>query len=99
MIFSATSFNNLLTTSSTIDSAILMISRASFVSRSARGLNGFGGGYNSAGVEKIISPKPQKQMPKLNIKRYYLYVFRALQLLQLVSLLLGHHGCLFNFAS
>jgi hypothetical protein len=28
--------------------------------------------------EKIISPKPQKQMMKMNIKRYYLYVFHAL---------------------
>jgi hypothetical protein len=51
--FSAISFNNLLTTSSTIDSAILMISIAFFVSGSARGSNGSGGGDNSAAVEKI----------------------------------------------
>jgi hypothetical protein len=51
--FSATSFSNLLTTSSTIDSAILMISRASFVFGSARGSNGSGGGDNSAEMGKI----------------------------------------------
>jgi hypothetical protein len=64
-----------LMTSSTIDSAILMTSSASFVSGSARGSNSSGGGDSSAAVEKSISPKPQKQIPKLNIKRYYLYVF------------------------
>jgi hypothetical protein len=52
-IFSATSFSNLLTTSSTIDSAILMISNASFVSGSARGSNDSGGRDNSAEVGKI----------------------------------------------
>jgi hypothetical protein len=51
--FSAISFNNLLTTSSTIDSAILMISIAFFVSGSARGSNGSGGGDNLAAIEKI----------------------------------------------
>jgi hypothetical protein len=51
--FSATSFSNLLTTSSTIDSVILMISNASFVFGSARGSNGSGGGDNSAEVGKI----------------------------------------------
>jgi hypothetical protein len=50
--FSAISFNNLLTTSSTIDLTILMISIAFFVSGSARGSNGSGGGDNSAAVEK-----------------------------------------------
>jgi hypothetical protein len=51
-IFSATSFSNLLTTSSIIDSAILMISNVSFVSGSARGSNGSGGEDNSAEVGK-----------------------------------------------
>jgi hypothetical protein len=51
--FSAISFNNLLTTSSTIDSAILMISIAFFVSGSARGSNGSGGGDSSAAIGKI----------------------------------------------
>jgi hypothetical protein len=41
------------TTSSTIDSAILMISIAFFVSGSARGSNGSCGGGISAAVEKI----------------------------------------------
>jgi hypothetical protein len=50
--FSAISFNNLLTASSTIDSAILMISMAFFVSGLARGLNSSGGGDNSTAVEK-----------------------------------------------
>jgi hypothetical protein len=40
--FSTISFNNLLTTSSTIDSAILMISLAFFGSGSAKGSNGSG---------------------------------------------------------
>jgi hypothetical protein len=64
MIFSATSFSNLLTTLSTIDSSILMISSASFVSGSARGLNGSGGGDNSAEVEKIN----QSEDTKTNVK-------------------------------
>jgi hypothetical protein len=46
--FSATSCSNLLTTSSTIDSVMSIISRASFVSGSARGSNGSGGRDNSA---------------------------------------------------
>jgi hypothetical protein len=52
-IFLATLFSNFLTTSSTIDSAILMISNASFVSGSAKGSNGSGGRDNSAEVGKI----------------------------------------------
>jgi hypothetical protein len=51
-------------TSSTIDSAILMISSASFVSGSARGSNGSGGGDNSAIVEKI----DQSEATKTNSK-------------------------------
>jgi hypothetical protein len=58
--FSAISFNNLLTTSSTIDSAILMISIAFFVSGSARGSNGFGGGDNLATIGKINQFKVTK---------------------------------------
>jgi hypothetical protein len=42
----------LLTTSSTIASAILIISSAFFVSGSDMGSNGFGGEDNSATVEK-----------------------------------------------
>jgi hypothetical protein len=58
--FSTISFNKLLTTSSTIDSAMLMISIAFFVSGSARGSNGSGGGDNSAAVEKINQFKVTK---------------------------------------
>jgi hypothetical protein len=36
-------------------------------------------------------------MPKLKAKKHYLYVFRALQLLQLALLLLGLYGFLFTF--
>jgi hypothetical protein len=45
--------SNLLTTSSTIDSAMLMISIPFFISGSARGSNGSGGGDNSAAIEKM----------------------------------------------
>jgi hypothetical protein len=51
--FSATSFSNLLTTSSTIDSAMFMISSASFIFGSARGSYGSGGEDSSAEVGKI----------------------------------------------
>jgi hypothetical protein len=51
--FSATSFSNLLTTSSTIDSAMFMISSASFIFGSARGSYSSGGGDSSAEVGKI----------------------------------------------
>jgi hypothetical protein len=51
--FSATSFSNLLTTSSTIDSATFMISSASFIFGSARGSYGSGGGDSSVEVGKI----------------------------------------------
>jgi hypothetical protein len=48
-------------TSLTIDSAILMISSASFVSGPARGSNGSGGGDNSATVEKINQSEATKE--------------------------------------
>jgi hypothetical protein len=51
--FSATSFNNLLMTSSTIDSAMFMISNASFIFGSARGSYGSGGGDSSTEVGKF----------------------------------------------
>jgi hypothetical protein len=51
--FSATSFSNLLTTSSTIDSTMFKISSASFIFGSARGSYGSGGGDSLAGVGKI----------------------------------------------
>jgi hypothetical protein len=51
--FSATSCSNLLTTSSTMDSAMFIISSASFISRSARGSNGSGGGDNLVEVGRV----------------------------------------------
>jgi hypothetical protein len=51
--FSAASLSNLVTTSSTIASAILIISISFFVSGSASGSNGSGGGGSSAVIEKI----------------------------------------------
>jgi hypothetical protein len=54
---SATSFKSLSTTSSIMEFAMLIISKASFISRSARGSYGSGGGDNSAEVGKLISSK------------------------------------------
>jgi hypothetical protein len=51
--FSATSFNNLLPTSSTMDSAMFMMSNASFISGSARGSYDSGGGGSSTEIGKI----------------------------------------------
>jgi hypothetical protein len=51
--FSATLFNNLLTTSSIMDSTMFMMSSASFISGSAKGSYGSGGGGSSAEVGKI----------------------------------------------
>jgi hypothetical protein len=47
-------------TSSTIDSAIFMISSASFVAGSASGSNGSGSGDNSATTEKISQSEATK---------------------------------------
>jgi hypothetical protein len=51
--FSATLFKILLTTSSIMEFAMFIMSSASFVSGSARGLYGSGGGDSSALVGKI----------------------------------------------
>jgi hypothetical protein len=53
-IFSAASFNNLSTTSSIIEFARLIISSASFISRSVRGLYGSGSGDSSAVIDKLL---------------------------------------------
>jgi hypothetical protein len=50
-------------------SAMFMMSIASFISGSAKGLDGSSGEDNSAKVGKLISPKPQKQMLKLKTKK------------------------------
>jgi hypothetical protein len=55
-IFSATSFNNLSTTSSIIEFVMLITSSASFISGSARGLYGSGSGDSSAVVGKVLVP-------------------------------------------
>jgi hypothetical protein len=59
-----------------------MISSASFVSGSARGSNGSGGGDNSADVGKLISSKPQKQNAEAEYQKIlrngYTYTFFAL---------------------
>jgi hypothetical protein len=59
--FSATSFRSLSTTSSIMESAMLIISSASFISGSARGSYGSGGGDSSTEVGKKISLKPQSK--------------------------------------
>jgi hypothetical protein len=59
--FSPTSFKNLSTTSSIMESARLIISSASFISGSARGSYGSGGGDSLAKVDKHISSKPQSK--------------------------------------
>jgi hypothetical protein len=51
--FSATSFKSLSTTSSIMESAIFIMSSASFISGSVRGSYGSGGGDSSAEVGKI----------------------------------------------
>jgi hypothetical protein len=53
-IFSAASFNNLSTTSSIIEFAMLMTSSASFIFGSAKGLYGSGSGDSSAVVGKFL---------------------------------------------
>jgi hypothetical protein len=53
-IFSAASFNYLSTTLSIIEFARLIMSSASFISGSARGLYGSGSGDSSAVIEKLL---------------------------------------------
>jgi hypothetical protein len=59
--FSAASYSNLLTTSSIMDSAMFMMSNASFIFGSARGSYDSGGGNSSAKVGKQISSKLQSK--------------------------------------
>jgi hypothetical protein len=59
--FSATSFKSLSTTSSIMEFAMFIISSVSFISGSARGSYGSGGGDSSAEVGKQISSKPQSK--------------------------------------
>jgi hypothetical protein len=79
---------------------MLIIYITFFVSGSARGSNGSGGGGNSAAIEKINQFEATKtnDEAKKAIKRY-LSVSRVPQLSQLFSLLLEHHEYLFRFSS
>jgi hypothetical protein len=56
-----TKLNNIPYTSSIMESAMLIISNASFISGSARGSYGSGGGDSSTEVGKPISSKPQNK--------------------------------------
>jgi hypothetical protein len=67
-IFSAASFNNLSTTSSIIEFARLIMSCASFISGSARGLYGSGSGDSSAIIGKLLV-RSQKASTKVKIQK------------------------------
>jgi hypothetical protein len=77
---------------------MFIMSSASFISGSARGSNGSGGRDNSAEVGKDNQFKATKINAEAKRQKQYLYAFRALQLLQLALLLLGHHDYLFHFS-
>jgi hypothetical protein len=81
-IFSAALFNNLLTTSSIIELAMLIASSASFISGSARGLDGSGCGDSSAVVGKLLV-RSHNVSTEAKIQKQYICAFRAQQLLQL----------------
>jgi hypothetical protein len=68
-------------------SAMLMISDDAFVSASASGLRGSGGGDSSAAVENVNKFEVAKIKIKLKAIKQYLSAFRVLQLYQLPSLL------------
>jgi hypothetical protein len=73
-IFSAASFNNLSTTSSIIEFAMLITSSASFFSGSARGLYGSGSGDSSA-VEGKLLVRSHKVSTEVKIQKQYLCAF------------------------
>ena len=81
-IFSAASFSTLSTTSSIMELAMLIMSSASFMIRSARGLYGSGSSDNSAVVGKPLV-QSQKIRAKAKIHKQYLCAFRVQQLLRL----------------
>jgi AAA+ ATPase superfamily predicted ATPase len=80
-IFSAASFNNLSTTSSIIEFAILLRFSASFISKSARGLYGSGSGDSSA-VEGKLLVRNHKVSIEVKIQKQYLCAFPIQQPLQ-----------------
>ena len=71
---------------------------ASFISGSARGSNGFGGGDNSAEVGKVNQSEAAKTNAEAKSQKTIPIRFHALQLPQLALLLLGHHGYPFHFS-
>jgi hypothetical protein len=75
---------------------MLIISSASFISRSARGLYGSGGGDSSAVVSKLLVRSYIASTETKKIKKQYLCAFRVQQPLQLTLLLSGHRGCFFT---
>jgi hypothetical protein len=81
--FSAASFNNLSTTSSIIEFAMLITSKASFISGSARGLYGSGSGYISA-VEGKLLVRSHKVSTEVKIQKQYLCAFPVQHPLQFV---------------
>jgi hypothetical protein len=82
-IFSAVSFRSLSIASSTASLAILMYSSDSFRDRSASGLYGSGGGDNSAAPKYMLISFEAKADHEDKTQQMYLYVWRALQPLQL----------------
>jgi hypothetical protein len=80
-IFSVASFNNLSTTSSIIEFAMLITSNASFISGSAKGSYGSGSGDNSAVQGKLLV-RSHKVSTKVKIQKQYLCAFLVQQPLQ-----------------
>jgi hypothetical protein len=80
-IFSAASFNDLSTTSSIIEFAMLITSSASFISGSARGLYGSGSGDSSAILGKLLV-RSYKVSTEVKIQKQYICAFPIQQPLQ-----------------
>jgi hypothetical protein len=78
-IFSVDSFNNLSTTSSIIEFAMLITSSASFISGSARGLYGSGSGDSSA-VEGKLLVRSNKVNTEVKIQKQYLCAASSVRL-------------------
>jgi hypothetical protein len=70
-------------TSSIMELAMLIMSSASFMTGSARGLYGSGSGDNSDVVGKPLV-RSQKIRAEAKIQKHYLCAFRVQQLLRLV---------------
>jgi hypothetical protein len=77
---------------------MFIMSSASFISGSTRGLNGSGGGGNSAEVGKVNQSEATKTNAEAKSQKAIPICFFALQRLQLALLLLGLHGYPFHFS-